>query len=191
MFIHLPLIHFTPPPCLLVDFKNSKWLTYFCILLCICYCFSHLIGLLSVTWLLLLYKFTQFFIHFLFLSDEGPMFETLDYTIRIGSTPTFLYFDLFWMLYLVFIPRRHVLCRILVYSSCKCYCRSGAVLAKNVTDANSVTVCLGECCSMSLGKILNLYRTSETPFAWISVTFSANFPACFLLNKMQNQRYLI
>ena len=30
-------------------------------LLCICYCFSHLIGLLSVTWLSLLYKFTRFF----------------------------------------------------------------------------------------------------------------------------------
>ena len=27
-----------------------------------------------------------------FLSDE-PMLETLDYTIRIGSTPTFSYFD--------------------------------------------------------------------------------------------------
>ena len=33
-------------------------------------------------------------IYFLFLSDEGPMRETLDHTIRIGSTPTFLYFDL-------------------------------------------------------------------------------------------------
>ena len=32
---------------------------------------------------------------FLFLSDEGPMLETLDHTIRIGSTPTFLYFDLY------------------------------------------------------------------------------------------------
>ena len=31
-----------------------------------------------------------------FLSDEGPMLETLDHTIRIGSTPTFLYFDLRW-----------------------------------------------------------------------------------------------
>ena len=31
----------------------------------------------------------------LFLSDEGPMVETLDYTIRIGSTPTFSYFDLY------------------------------------------------------------------------------------------------
>ena len=31
----------------------------------------------------------------LFLSDEGPMLETLDYTIRIGSTPTFLYFHLY------------------------------------------------------------------------------------------------
>ena len=28
-------------------------------------------------------------------NDEGPMLETLDYTIHIGSTPTFLYFDLY------------------------------------------------------------------------------------------------
>ena len=28
------------------------------------------------------------------VSDKGPMLETLDYTIRIGSTPTFSYFDL-------------------------------------------------------------------------------------------------
>ena len=35
-----------------------------------------------------------FFIYFLFLSDDGPMLETLDHPIRIGSTPTFLYFDL-------------------------------------------------------------------------------------------------
>ena len=39
--------------------------------------------------------FSSFFIYFLFLSDEEPMLETLDYTIRIGSTPTFLYFDLY------------------------------------------------------------------------------------------------
>ena len=31
----------------------------------------------------------------MFLSDEGPKLETVDYTIRIGSTPTFLYFDLY------------------------------------------------------------------------------------------------
>ena len=31
----------------------------------------------------------------MFLSDEGPMLETLDYTIRIGSTPIFLYLDLY------------------------------------------------------------------------------------------------
>ena len=31
---------------------------------------------------------------FLFLSDEGPVLKTLDYTIRIASTPTILYFDL-------------------------------------------------------------------------------------------------
>ena len=33
--------------------------------------------------------------HLVQTSDEGPMLETLDYTIRIGSTPTFLYFDLY------------------------------------------------------------------------------------------------
>ena len=27
--------------------------------------------------------------------DEGPMLETLDYTIRIGSIPTILYFDMY------------------------------------------------------------------------------------------------
>ena len=32
---------------------------------------------------------------YMFLSDEGPMLEMLDYTIRIGSTPTILYFDLY------------------------------------------------------------------------------------------------
>ena len=61
MFIHLPLIHFALPSRLLVDFKNSKWLTYFCISSCIS-CFSHPIGLFSVTWLSLLYKFTRFFL---------------------------------------------------------------------------------------------------------------------------------
>ena len=29
------------------------------------------------------------------LSDKGPTLETLDFTIHIGSTPTFLYFDLY------------------------------------------------------------------------------------------------
>ena len=32
---------------------------------------------------------------FLFHSDEGPTLETLGFTIRIGSTPTFSYFDLY------------------------------------------------------------------------------------------------
>ena len=35
-----------------------------------------------------------------FLSDEGPMLETLDHTIRMGSTPTFLYFDLYIYIYI-------------------------------------------------------------------------------------------
>ena len=53
------------------------------------------VGLFSVTWLSLLYKLTRFFIYFLFLSDKELTLEMLDYTIRIGSTPTFLYFDLY------------------------------------------------------------------------------------------------
>ena len=36
-----------------------------------------------------------YLLSFCCFSDEGPMLETLDYTIRIGSTPTFLYFDLY------------------------------------------------------------------------------------------------
>ena len=34
-------------------------------------------------------------LRFMFLSDEGPTFKTLDFTFYIGSTPTFLYFDLY------------------------------------------------------------------------------------------------
>ena len=30
-------------------------------------------------------------------SDEGPTIETLDFAIRISSTPTFLYFDLYYL----------------------------------------------------------------------------------------------
>ena len=30
---------------------------------------------------------------YIIISDEGPMLETLDYIIRIGSTQTFLYFE--------------------------------------------------------------------------------------------------
>ena len=53
-----------------------------------------MIGLFSVTWLFLLYKFTRFLIYFLFLSDEGPTLETWDFTIRTGSTPTFFYISI-------------------------------------------------------------------------------------------------
>ena len=30
---------------------------------------------------------------YVFLSDKEPTVKTLDFTIRIGSTPTFFYFD--------------------------------------------------------------------------------------------------
>ena len=78
-------------------------------LLCFCYCFSHLICLHSVTWLLLISIFTLIFMYFLFLSDEKPLLKTLDYTVRIGSTSTFLYFDLLLIMhYYAFIM--HLLC---------------------------------------------------------------------------------
>ena len=35
----------------------------------------------------------------MFLSDEGPMLETLGSTIRFGSTSTFLYFNFDLYLY--------------------------------------------------------------------------------------------
>ena len=31
----------------------------------------------------------------MFLSDEGPTLQTFNFTIRIGSTPIHLYFDLY------------------------------------------------------------------------------------------------
>ena len=39
----------------------------------------------------LLYKFTRFFIHFLFLSDEGPMLEMLDHNIRRQYADHFIF----------------------------------------------------------------------------------------------------
>ena len=56
----------------------------------------------------------MFFIYFLFLSDEGPMLEMLDHTIRIGSTPTFLYFDL----YISLLCLRSTLRSLWYYHSC-------------------------------------------------------------------------
>ena len=59
----------------LLLFISPDWLTFCHVII------SHINSLVSL--------------FILFLSDEGPMLETLDHTIRIGSTPTFLYFDLY------------------------------------------------------------------------------------------------
>ena len=60
----------------------------------------HSLLFLSPDWLIfchmiisLLIIHSVFLIYFLFLSDEGPMLETLNFTISTGSTPTFSYFD--------------------------------------------------------------------------------------------------
>ena len=58
----------------------------------------HLLLFLSPDWLTFCHVIISHInsLGFLFIfcfSDEGPMLETLDHTIRIGSTPTFLYFD--------------------------------------------------------------------------------------------------
>ena len=57
-----------------------------------------------------------------FLSDEGLMLETLDYTIRIGSTPVILYFDL----YLYSIYAAHYV-YINMKFTCTCLCDSNSV----------------------------------------------------------------
>ena len=61
------------------------------------------IFIVSLTWLAYFWSqdylsythWLGFFIYSLFLSNEGSTLETLDYTICIGSTSTFLYFDLY------------------------------------------------------------------------------------------------
>ena len=57
---------------------------------------------------------------------QGPMLETLDHTIRIGSTPTFLHFDL----YLYSAYAAHYVCYIYIY------------LCNNVTSACILIGCL-------------------------------------------------
>ena len=94
--VHPPptYIYFVSPPCLLIDFKNSKWFITFA-LLCICYCFSHLIGLFSVTWLFFLYyKFTRFLFILCFSLMKGLHVYAWNIRLRypFGSTLTFLYF---------------------------------------------------------------------------------------------------
>ena len=72
-----------------------RLIMHFYALLCICYCSSHLIGFFAH--LILSHDYLSYinslgFFYFLFLSDEGSSFETLGFTIRIGST---LYTNLF------------------------------------------------------------------------------------------------
>ena len=67
MFIHLTLIYFVPPPRLLIDFKNSKLLTYFCILLCI---IMHLL-FHSSDWLIFCHMIISLMIIFCFSLTKG------------------------------------------------------------------------------------------------------------------------
>ena len=46
-----------------------------------CYCFSHLIFCHIIFFLVYIYKFTRFCIHSMFLSDEGPTLEAVDFTL--------------------------------------------------------------------------------------------------------------
>ena len=57
-----------------------------------------------------------------FLSDEGPMLETLEYTIRIGSTPTFLYFDL-----TPYYIDLSTMAGCIIYSQCSCLFTNASV----------------------------------------------------------------
>ena len=82
---------------------------------------------------------------FLFLSDEEPMVETLDYTIRIGSTPTFLY--KVWY-------RRHVTTR------CHQVDENNVATRLTRTSLLSVTTCLQTC-----------YKPVANTFCWQAVNF--------------------
>ena len=75
LLIYLSLIVFPSHPWLrlLIVFKNRKWLSYIHISSDICYCLSLLIHV---------YRFTQFPIHFTFLSNERHLLETLDLICR-------------------------------------------------------------------------------------------------------------
>ena len=46
------------------------------------------------------------------------MFETLDYTIRIGSTPTFLYFDLYLNKYSLSYEQKSCKCSVKIRQRC-------------------------------------------------------------------------
>ena len=73
MVIHLPLIHFAPPPHLLIDFKNSKWLTYLITGMHNnnSYCFSHLIGLYCHMIITLIINWLGFLLTFCFSLTKG------------------------------------------------------------------------------------------------------------------------
>ena len=76
----------------------------------------HLLLFLSPDWLTFCHMTISLIYIHSFLSDEGPMLETLDYTFRIGSTPTFLYFDFVSLLCLRSTLR---LLRVRLESTCK------------------------------------------------------------------------
>ena len=89
------------PPLYLSTLKITNYLPiftsyYVCIIM-------HMLLFISPDWLAyfrshdyLSFKSTQFFIYFQFVvSDEGRTLEMLDYTIRVGSTRIFLYFNLY------------------------------------------------------------------------------------------------
>ena len=77
MFImHLPLIRFGLRFVHWSTLKAANDLPIFAAYYAFFIVSLTMIGLFSVTWLFLLYKFTRFLIYFLFLSDEGPTLET-------------------------------------------------------------------------------------------------------------------
>ena len=98
MFIHLPRLYSAS------HLRIVYWsqMTYLFLHLIIVHHYAFVI--VSLIWLAYFLSHDYFsyinslgflFIFGFSLHDEGPTLETLDFTIRIGSTPTFLYFDLY------------------------------------------------------------------------------------------------
>ena len=69
------------------------------------------------------------------------MFETLDYTIRIGSTPTFLYLDLY--LYSAYTQRTTFICFDIADSNptCKCLRNISRSMAYDIVASRHLTNC--------------------------------------------------
>ena len=94
VYVHPPSSHLLrTPPRLLIDFKNSRWLAWVCILSCI---IMHLLLFLLPDWITFCHMIISY-IFYLFSVSLWWRANTQNvrvYYIHIGNIPTFLYLKL-------------------------------------------------------------------------------------------------